>query len=333
MTLYGVGFPPPDRLEGLGPIAHHPVVCLGAQNVPLFARVAVPDAPRGTIVATYGITGSLEDQRSLQLFCLHALARNYAVVAFDWRAHGETARLSPTLTSDGIFEGEDFVLLAARSLQLGCRPPFYFFGYSLGGQLALWGIEAGQNLSPTAREWGLQAGDIAGGAVVCPSLDSDRSLIYLENHPTGKLIERRITKRLREIALELHSMYPDRFDLKTVDRIESIRGFDRELVIESLGFKSAKEYYDATSGLKVLPELKLPTLVIYAQDDPFFDPSIIPELKEICDRNSHLDLLLTRHGGHVGYLSSRSCQQAYGDRDRYWAWHRVLDWISARAIA
>ena len=147
----------------------------GAQAVPIHGIWAVPPNPKGTIIGTYGITGDLENQWFLRILGRKAIAAGYAVVLFDWRAHGKTAVLSPTLTSDGLYEGEDFVHIASQAKALGCPAPFWFTGYSLGGQLALWGIKAAQTADPAI----IDPDDIQGGAVICPSLDSERSLRYL----------------------------------------------------------------------------------------------------------------------------------------------------------
>ena len=114
----------------------------GAGGVPIFGWVAIPDNPHSTIVGTYGITGSLDNQWFLRLLGRKAFAQGYAVVLFDWRAHGKTAQLSPTLTSDGLYEGEDFVHIAAVAKAMGCPAPFWFTGFSLGGQLALWAAQS-----------------------------------------------------------------------------------------------------------------------------------------------------------------------------------------------
>lgn len=39
----------------------------GANNVPIFGIVAIPEKPIGTIIATYGITGDLDNQWFLRL--------------------------------------------------------------------------------------------------------------------------------------------------------------------------------------------------------------------------------------------------------------------------
>jgi uncharacterized protein len=291
-------------------------------EVPLFAWVAIPPNPQGTIIGTYGITGSLDNQWFLKILGRKAYAQNYAVVLFDWRAHGESAKLSSALTSDGINEGKDFVSIAAASKAMGCPAPFWFTGYSLGGQLALWGVYYSQFM-----EFGdLKATDVAGGAVICPNLDSNRSLPYLMEHPSGRYIEKAIAKELKKLALQIHSYHPEEVDLKAIERADTIWGFDHELVIPRLGFTSVEDYFSASSPFRILPKISKPILILYAEDDPMFDPGIILDLEAVCQNNKVLDLVLTKSGGHVGYISSPTSQRANGDRDCWWAWNRILDW-------
>jgi predicted alpha/beta-fold hydrolase len=78
-----------------------------------------------------------------------------------------------------------------------------------------------------------------------------------------------------------------------------------------------------------MPSLHKPTLILYAADDPMFDPVLVPELEKIATENPAIQLMVTKYGGHVGYVSSKKCQHQYGDLDRWWAWNRVLEWIAA----
>ena len=294
----------------------------GANGVPIYGVVAIPPQPKGTLIGTYGITGDLDNQWYLKVLGRKAYAHGYAVVLFDWRAHGKTATLSPTLTSDGLYEGEDFVHLAAQSKVLGCPAPFWFTGYSLGGQLALWGVKAAQTLCSND---GL-SNEIRGGAVICPSLDSQRSLRYLVSHPVGRYIEKAITQQLIKLAWRLYQAHPGQFDRTAIERADSIWGFDHELVISRLGFGSVEEYYTASSPLPLLPHLTKPTQILYAADDPLFDPTLVPDLQAACADNPAIDLVLTNHGGHVGYISSEQGQAIAADPDPWWAWNRVLEW-------
>ena len=304
------------------PELHYQKVVFNQGEVPLAGWIAIPPHPKGTVIGTYGITGTLDNQWFLKILGRKAYAQNYAVVLFDWRAHGESAKLSSVLTSDGINEGKDFVSIAAESKTSGCPAPFWFTGYSLGGQLALWGIYYSQFLNPN----GLSADDVAGGAVICPNLDSNLSLPYLENHPTGKYIEQAIAKQLQKLLRQIYSYHPNDIDRLAIERANTIWGFDNELVIPRLGFNSVEEYYTASSPFKILHKINKPTLILYAEDDPMFAPEIIPKLKTVCRHNESLNLIATKAGGHVGYVSSQSCQQQNGDRDCWWAWNRIIEW-------
>ncbi|WP_414551482.1 YheT family hydrolase [Anabaena sp. CCY 0017] len=306
---------------------YHTTVLIGGQGVPIFSWVAIPKNAHSTIIATYGITGELDQQWFLRLLGLKAYAQGYAVVLFDWRAHGKTAELSPTLVSDGLYEGEDFVRIAAAAAKMGCPSKFWFTGFSLGGQLALWAVKTATDLIQGGEFLGLQDSDIGGGVAICPSLDSRRSLKYLVKKPISRYLEKAIASNLKKLAWRIHDLHPGTIDPAAIERVNSIWAFDHELVISRLGFDSVEAYYEASSALQLLPQISKPTLILYAADDPLFHPDIIPELQAACAINTALDLLLTPYGGHVGYVSSKAGQRQAEDPDIWWAWNRTLQWL------
>ncbi|MEN9218632.1 MAG: alpha/beta fold hydrolase [Gloeomargarita sp. DG_2_bins_126] len=321
MTLYAT-WATRQLHQHLPPLHYQNHIFTGYQGVPIFGQWLVPPAAKGTLIATYGITGSLANQTLLHLLAYWALQRGYGVVLFDWRAHGRTGQLSPALPSDGMNEGKDYLALAVTAQALGCPPPYWFAGYSLGGQLALWaGWAALQADSP------LPLAQVGGVVAVCPNLDANRSLPYLMQHPWGRYVERAITRELKQLALELYRAHPHAIERAAIERAHSIGTFDQELVIPPLGFPTVADYYAATSPLGFLGKLHLPTLILYAEDDPLFAPDIIPDLRQIGAGNPYIDLVLTKYGGHVGYYSSQRGQRLANDPDRWWAWQRVLDWL------
>ncbi|NET40772.1 YheT family hydrolase [Okeania sp. SIO2B3] len=326
MTLYAAFWTPRfwEETTTFPKPSYQEKIFIGANDVPIFGWMAIPENPKGTIIGTYGITGELDNQWFLKLLGRKAYAQGYAVILFDWRAHGKTALLSETLTSDGIYEGQDFVHIAAQAKAMGCPPNFWFTAYSLGGQLALWGAKVADSLAP---ELGLAETDIGGCAVICPSLEAQRSLSYLDSSPLGRYLDKGITKNLKKLVWLIHEHHPDFIDPEAIERADSIWKFDEEFVIEKLGFSSVEAYYQATSPLYFLPHLKKRTLIIYAEDDPMFDPTIAADLKAACDSNSAIDLMLTRYGGHVAHVSSNSCQAHAQDPDVWWALNRIFEWI------
>jgi len=300
----------------------------GANKTPMFGWWAKSTGAKGTIVATYGITGSLEDQWFLHVLAHKAYSAGYGLLLFDWRAHGKTAELSPNLTSDGLYEGQDFVLLADQGKQLGLTAPFFFSGYSLGGQLALWGLKASEEMDFDGLT--LESDEIASGAVICPSLESHRSLTYLEKHPLYKYFEKAIAANLQKLAWKLLEYHPDSFKSEIIEKAKTIREFDKYLVIPHLGFLTTKDYYAASSPLYFLGDLQKPTFILYAADDPLFEPELLQDLQWVAEKNSKITAHITDHGGHVGYISDKKCQEHWGDTDPWWAWQRIMDWFETQ---
>ncbi|MEL6319635.1 MAG: alpha/beta fold hydrolase [Cyanobacteria bacterium J06626_14] len=315
-------------------------VFTGDRHVPIFGQISSPvhleasdkwaaiTQSIGTIIITYGIVGNLDQQKALHILRDKACAENYTVIGIDWRAHGTTAMLSPALTSDGLHEGKDFVHIAAQAKALGCPPPYWFLGYSLGGQLALWGVHS--DSLTLAEDLGLAPTDIGGAAVVCPNLDANRSLDFLGRSLPGRMLEQSITQKLKALAKQIHDCHPGHLNDEAIARADSIRHFDEEFVIHRLGFDSVEEYYTASSPLPWLSEITKPVFMLYAADDPMFHPDIVPDLITETQHNPLIDLWVTQYGGHVGYFSGTTCQQEWGDRDPWWAWNRTIDWLKAK---
>jgi hypothetical protein len=101
--------------------------------------------------------------------------------------NGKTAELSPTLTSDGIYEGLDFLHIAAQAQKWAVLLLF-------GSRVTLWGDnwQPGElNRQRIREDIGINPVDIGGGAVICPNLDSNRSLSYLVRIPGGNIWKKR----------------------------------------------------------------------------------------------------------------------------------------------
>ena len=298
-------------LTHLPPIPWQAHIFHGAEHVPLWGQWSCPPGAQRTAILTYGITGNTETAWYAHTLARKAYAQGWAVLLYDWRGHGRSAALSPVPSSDGWREGEDQRQLAAQLVDLGCPPWVALFGFSLGGQVALWGLQAAQAADdPLIRM----------AAVLCPSLDAHRSLDYLSSTWFGRQIERRLTQELRAAAAQHHARFPASLSPAAVARIDSIRAFDREVVIPYYGFASVRDYYEQTSPLPWLASLRRPHLIVYAANDPLFAPSLVPELREQAARNPQTHLLLTEGGGHVAHLA-----RSAGQEDEFWGLNRLLE--------
>ena len=71
----------------------------------------------------------------------------------------------------------------------------------------------------------------------------------------------------------------------------------------SFGFEGADHYYGTQSAKNFLADIRVPTLMIQAKDDPFipFEMYGNPAIAA----NPRIRLIVTEHGGHLGFLSRR----------------------------
>ena len=74
------------------------------------------------------------------------------------------------------------------------------------------------------------------------------------------------------------------------------------------GFKDAQEYYECSSASEYLAKITTPALIIHAEDDPFMPSSVLPDEKTL---SSNIQVELSAHGGHVGFIGGTLFKPKY----------------------
>jgi predicted alpha/beta-fold hydrolase len=110
---------------------------------------------------------------------------------------------------------------------------------------------------------------------------------------------------------------PGAWPMERLPGVRSVRAFDEAFTAPHFGFDGAEDYYHRASAMRVVDRIRLPALIITAEDDPFV-PSA-PFRDPRVASNPHITLMLTRHGGHCGFIEPRS--DGY---DGYWAEREIL---------
>ena len=108
----------------------------------------------------------------------------------------------------------------------------------------------------------------------------------------------------------------------------SVRDFDEIYTAPAAGFESREEYYRLCSTKDILADIRIPTVVLSAKDDPFIPFQDYAEAR--LSRSVHLHL--EEFGGHLGYLSRVKTPLGTGRWLDYALWHyiQVLDGAAAR---
>ena len=87
------------------------------------------------------------------------------------------------------------------------------------------------------------------------------------------------------------------------------------------GYQGAEDYYTHASSGPYLAAIRTPTLLIAAEDDP-----VVPvAMFDRWPASSAVEMRITRHGGHLGYIGASDPSGA--DADRRWLDWRIVDWV------
>jgi predicted alpha/beta-fold hydrolase len=79
----------------------------------------------------------------------------------------------------------------------------------------------------------------------------------------------------------------------------SLVDFDDFYTAPAAGFRDRHDYYERCSAKPHLAQIRTPTVILHAEDDPFIDAR---DLKEAA-LGPGIHLHIERHGGHQGYVS------------------------------
>jgi uncharacterized protein len=284
------------------------------------ARVAADchwhDSPRGraTLVALHGLNGSSEAPYMRGL-AAKAFARGMNVVRLNQRNCGETEHLSAGLFHSGLTADAAHVVHELTAVD-GMHA-IAVTGYSLGGNLAL----------KLAGEYGAHApAALVAVAAVSPIIEIEACTRALER-PENALYNWNFVKDLKRRMRRKERLRPGSFDLSSLGRIRTVRQFDAAFTAPHFGFRSAEDYYHRASAMRVVDRIRVPALVITAEDDPFVPSQPFHDPR--VTGNPSIELHICGHGGHCGFIGPSSD----GD-DGYWAENRIVEFVarlSARA--
>jgi len=275
-----------------------------------------PGAPR--VILLHGTEGSAYSLHSQGLALLVARAGwrgtvlNFRSCARDPRDIRRRLRnLRPRLYHAADTADLDLVVRTLRAREPDV--PLFAIGFSLGGGVLL--------------KWlGEKGGDspLAAAATISVPYDLAASVQFLERR-AARLYVYNFMRRVRPKALDVLARFPAEtahVDRERVRRARTIREFDDCATAPLHGFAGADDYYARASALPELPRIRVPTLCISGEDDPFYPAhAISPARAAASDR---VTFAVTSWGGHTGFVSGR-----WPWRPVYWAEEAAIAWLAA----
>lgn len=263
---------------------------------------------RPTLLLLHGLNGS-SDSHYMKGIAAKAFTRGMNVLRLNQRNCGNTEHLSEGLFHSGLTE-DARVIIDELQVVDGLRS-ISVAGYSLGGNLAL----------KLAGEYGSRPPDaLKAVAAVSPIIEIGECTRALERRE-NILYEWNFVRELRKRMERKERFWPGLFDLSKLGAIRTVREFDNTFTAPHFGFADAEDYYYRCSAMRVADRISVPALVITAEDDPFVPPG--PFRSPVLAANPHIELHITRYGGHCGFVGPRR-----GDDDGYWAEGQIVDFVA-----
>jgi len=261
------------------------------------------------MVTVHGLEGSCNSNYARGI-ADKAWGRGFHAVRLNQRNCGGTERLTPTLYNSGL--SGDYRAVLMELIAEGFEKIF-FAGYSMGGNL----------VTKMAGELGGEGPQqLLGVATVCPALNLAACADALEL-PENYLYQRHFVKGLMARYRRKVGLFPERYSRNSFGPIRTVREFDDAITAPAFGFKDAEEYYESAGAKKVIGNVRVPLLLITAQDDPF-----VPYVSFLTARvgeNPCVQFLATEHGGHCAFISR------FKGAERFWAEARILEWVAEKS--
>ena len=263
-----------------------------------------------TLLALHGLEGSSE-AHYMRGLADKAWRRGWNAVLLNQRNCGGTESLSRRLYHSGLTDDPREVLrILAREDRL---PAFGIVGYSLGGNLAM--KLAGELADSEALP-------VRGIAVVSPTIDLASCVAAIERR-ANVVYQWNFVRNLKARMRRMVAAWPGSFDLAPLGRIRTIREFDEVYTAPHHGFGGAADYYHRASAERVVDRIRIPALVITAEDDPFVPTA--PFRRAPVGNNPAVRVRIERHGGHCGFVADAGADGS----DGYWAEEQAIAFLSA----
>jgi predicted alpha/beta-fold hydrolase len=222
------------------------------------------------------------------------------------------SRTNDSLRSYHAGETEDASFFIDTLKQDFPQARLHAIGYSLGGNMLLKLVSTYSEDSP-----------LDSAVAVSTPLELETCTLHLSKG-FAKLYQYYLLKDLKTHLLQkahkLDLLTPLGLSIQRIKDIKSIYEFDDIYTAPVHGFSDAHEYYTRNSSRQFLSEIKMPTLMIHAQDDPFMPSSVFPKVHEL---SKSIQFELYENGGHVGFIEGSLLQP------RFWLQKRIQSFIES----
>ncbi len=270
---------------------------------------AIPDSNSRMpiLVIFHGLEGSSESHYANSL-ARTAHDNGWCAVVMNFRSCSGRLNLKPRMYHSGETGDADFLVeWLKRHYPLS---PLYAAGFSLGGNMLL-------------KMAGEQGDALKFDAIVSVSapIKLQESVRYMVQG-LSRFYQSYLLRTLKRKVLDKFKQHDYKtmigLDRQAIAGCQDIIEFDDLFTSRIHGFKDAGDYYEKSSAFPYIKKISQPCLILHALDDPIAPSSILPLSADLPD---HIQLEVSKSGGHVGYLEGRLF------KPEFWLPGRILSYF------
>jgi predicted alpha/beta-fold hydrolase len=262
-----------------------------------------------TVLLIHGLEGS-----SSSVYMISAAEKffreGFNAVRLNMRTCGGTEHLTPTVYHSGMYS--DFLKVINQLIDKDNLKNILLVGFSMSANMVL--HLAGRRADDLPDE-------LKALCAISPAVDVKSSIDAL-HLPSNRIYHNKFLRSLCKRIKRKHQLSPDLYDITKLNQVKTITDFDEIYTAHHAGYENAVAYYKGVSSLPVLKDIRKPTLIIHAQDDPFIP--FYPLTDSSIQSNPNILLICPEHGGHVGFITAKNDF----DSDRFWMENRLIEFCS-----
>jgi len=266
------------------------------------------DAPR--MLLLHGLEGTVRSHYA-QALLNEAGRRGWGADLLIFRSCGSELNLARRFYHSG--ETSDLGFVLDKIMDQFPASLLALAGVSLGGNVLLKFLgERGADLPPR----------LMGAVAISVPFDLARSSRRI-NSGFSRFYQRFFLNSLRKKAQEKARRFPDLAPQDRIAALRTLEDFDNLITGPLHGFQDARDYYARSSSLPYLKNIRLPTLLFSAVDDPMLPAEVLDEVREAAMDNPVLEIDFVERGGHAGFITGSVPWRPF-----YYAEHRVGEFLA-----
>ncbi|RIJ33522.1 YheT family hydrolase [Pontibacter oryzae] len=219
------------------------------------------------------------------------------VDAMAWNYRSCSGEPNKLLRSYHLGASDDLDLVIQHALKAYAYKTIYLIGFSAGGNITLKYLGEAPSQVPE---------QVTRAAVFSTPVDLKGSAQKI-----SRVYTQRFLKSLGQKLEQKRQMYPDEVDLTNYSLFWSFPEFDDRYTAPLHGFKDAEDYYARVSSKQFLADIRIPTLLVNAKNDPFLSEECYPIAE--AKQNPNLYLEMPEEGGHVGFAEDFRNNRYYSE--------------------